>query len=231
MPTTGYQPRVPQTVAPSRPHRLASLWGGLASRTQSPFAQPSQQSRPFDSDTSIYSAKASLASLPKKQTPTVQVAAVDARSCAAELHHALAQNDYHQASNLIRLAPHPGVFEMVNKQQQNALHLAASSEQARLINSMASRGANINAPDVHGKTPLHYAVAAGSAKERLGDFDGMARSCVTVKVLLRHGANLMMTDGQGKYPLALASTHMSGVIEDEVYLIETGSDDLQPDFC
>ena len=108
---------------------------------------------------------------------------------------------------------------------------AASSEQARLINSMASRGANINAPDVHGKTPLHYAVAAGSAKERLGDFDGMARSCVTVKVLLRHGANLMMTDGQGKYPLALASTHMSGVIEDEVYLIETGSDDLQPDFC
>lgn len=111
------------------------------------------------------------------------------------------------------------------------MSLAASSEQARLINSMASRGANINAPDVHGKTPLHYAVAAGSAKERLGDFDGMARSCVTVKVLLRHGANLMMTDGQGKYPLALASTHMSGVIEDEVYLIETGSDDLQPDFC
>lgn len=50
--------------------------------------------------------------------------AVDAQSCAAELHHALAKNDYHQACSLIRLAPHPGVFEMVNKQQQNALHLA-----------------------------------------------------------------------------------------------------------
>lgn len=53
-----------------------------------------------------------------------QVPAVDAQSCAAELHHALAKNDYQQASSLIRLAPHPGVFEMVNKQQQNALHLA-----------------------------------------------------------------------------------------------------------
>ena len=73
MPTPGYQPRTPQAAAPSRPHRLASLWGGLAARTQSPFAQPAQQSRPFDSDTSIYAAKSSLASLPKTQTPAVQV--------------------------------------------------------------------------------------------------------------------------------------------------------------
>ena len=108
---------------------------------------------------------------------------------------------------------------------------AALSDQARLINTMASKGANINAPDIHGKTPLHYAIAAGSAKERLGDFDGMARTCVTVKVLLRQGANLMVKDGHGKYPLALASTQMSGVVEDEVYLIETGSNDLQDDFC
>ncbi len=108
---------------------------------------------------------------------------------------------------------------------------AALSDQARLINTMASRGANINAPDIHGKTPLHYAIAAGSAKERLGDFDGMARTCVTVKVLLRQGANLMVKDGHGKYPLALASTQMSGVVEDEVYLLENRSDDLQEDFC
>ena len=73
MPSPGYQPRTPQAVPPSRPHRLASLWGGLAARTQSPFAQPAQQSRPFDSDTSIYAAKSSLASLPKTQTPAVQV--------------------------------------------------------------------------------------------------------------------------------------------------------------
>lgn len=87
---------------------------------------------------------------------------------------------------------------------------------------MASRGANVNAPDSHGKTPLHYAIAAGSAKERMGDFEGMARSCVTVKVLLRQGANLMVKDAQGKYPLTLASTDMSAVVEDEVYLLETG---------
>ena len=73
MPAPGVQARTAQTAAPSRPHRLASLWGGLTSRTQSPFAQPAQQSRPFDSDTPIYSAKASLASLPKTQTPAVPV--------------------------------------------------------------------------------------------------------------------------------------------------------------
>ena len=102
---------------------------------------------------------------------------------------------------------------------------AVLSNQPQLISSMASRGANINARDVHGKTPLHYAVASGSAKERLGDCDGMAESCATVKVLLRHGANMMIKDGHGKYPLALASTDMSGVIEDEVYLIEMARKD------
>ena len=103
------------------------------------------------------------------------------------------------------------------------LYSAALSDQSRLVSSMVSRGANINAPDIHGKTPLHYAIAAGSAKERMGDMDGMARSCVTVKVLLRQGANLMVKDGQGKYPLTLASTNMSAVVEDEVYLLESGS--------
>lgn len=102
--------------------------------------------------------------------------------------------------------------------------VAALSDQSRLVSSMASRGANINAPDAHGKTPLHYAIAAGSAKERMGDFEGMAKTCVTVKVLLRQGANLMVKDAQGKYPLTLASTEMSAVVEDEVYVLEKGRD-------
>ena len=55
---------------------------------------------------------------------TVQNTTIDAQSCAAELHQALAKSNYQQASDLIKLAPHSGVFEMVNKQQQNALHLA-----------------------------------------------------------------------------------------------------------
>ena len=57
----------------------------------------------------------------------LQATAVDAQSCAAELHQAFAKSNYQQASNLIRLAPHSGVFEMVNKQQQNALHLAGEN--------------------------------------------------------------------------------------------------------
>ena len=58
---------------------------------------------------------------------SLQATAVDAQSCAAELHQAFAKSNYQQASNLIRLAPHSGVFEMVNKQQQNALHLAGEN--------------------------------------------------------------------------------------------------------
>ena len=75
MPTgyPGCQPRTSQTAAPSRPHRLASLWSGLASRTQSPFAHAAQQARPFDSDTPIYSSKASLVAVPKSPMPSVQV--------------------------------------------------------------------------------------------------------------------------------------------------------------
>lgn len=75
MPTgyPGCQPRTPQPAAPSRPHRLASLWGGLSSRTQSPFAHAAQQARPFDSDTPIYSSKASLVAMPKAQMPPAQV--------------------------------------------------------------------------------------------------------------------------------------------------------------
>ena len=87
MPSPGCQPRTPQPAPPSRPHRLASLWGNLAARTQSPFAQPSQQSRPFDSETPIYSAKASLAHLPKTQTPIVQASSCLACNSSAEMYN------------------------------------------------------------------------------------------------------------------------------------------------
>lgn len=86
---------------------------------------------------------------------------------------------------------------------------------------MARRGADVNALDAQGRTPLHHAVSAGSAKERRGDLQGMEQSSVTVKALLQHGANLMLKDKQGSCALALASTDMSGVIEDEILRLQT----------
>ena len=98
---------------------------------------------------------------------------------------------------------------------------AAIAEEARLVVAMARRGAHVNGADHLGRTPLHYAVAAGSDKERAGDLQGMQHSGLTVKALLQHGADLMIKDKQAQCPLALAATDMSGLIEDEVLMLET----------
>ena len=47
-----------------------------------------------------------------------------AEACASELHAALGRRDFQAASKLVHAAPHAGVFEMLNPQQQNAVHLA-----------------------------------------------------------------------------------------------------------
>lgn len=86
---------------------------------------------------------------------------------------------------------------------------------------MARRGAQVNAPDHLGRTPLHYAVKAGSDKERTGNLQGMQHSGLTVKALLQHGADLMIKDKDRNCPLAMAATEMSGLIEDEVLALET----------
>ena len=78
----------------------------------------------------------------------------------------------------------------------------------------------MNAPDSLGRTPLHYAVVAGSDKERRGELQGLQASAQTVKALLQHGADLMLKDKQGHCALALAATEMSGIIEDEVLSLE-----------
>lgn len=54
----------------------------------------------------------------------VQVSSATLESFANELHAAIGRGDFHQATKLIHAAPHPSVFQMLNPQQQNAVHLA-----------------------------------------------------------------------------------------------------------
>ena len=54
----------------------------------------------------------------------LQTSSANAESCAVELHAALGRRDFQAASKLVHAAPHASVFEMLNAQQQNAVHLA-----------------------------------------------------------------------------------------------------------
>ncbi|MCK6509495.1 ankyrin repeat domain-containing protein [Myxococcota bacterium] len=58
---------------------------------------------------------------------------------------------------------------------------------------MLDDGADINARDYNGRTPLHVAAAAGQAH--------------TVQLLLQHGASPLVADRSGRTPIDEAHLH------------------------
>ena len=167
---TGCQPRTPpQAAAPSRPHRLASLWGGLTSRTQSPFAQPAQQARPFDGDTPIYSSKASLAALSKvQQTPAVQVILVTLHLLSnpySDVAHHNMSKEWPSCSS-IYLSTHPPTGSLVylpsfTHQSGNCVHPAHPASSCTHKKVLHSNCANSGASS-------RCAVLCSRATPRLG---------------------------------------------------------------
>lgn len=75
---------------------------------------------------------------------------------------------------------------------QSVLHLAAEQGAAALADAVLGRGADVNARDARGRTPLHVALKA--------DGDPMA----VVRVLVRYGAKPEIAAASGETPLGLA---------------------------
>ena len=55
---------------------------------------------------------------------------------------------------------------------------------------------------------------------RAGDQVELQTSICVIKVLLQLGASIMVKDCAGNFPLTLATTLLSGVIEDEIAMLE-----------
>jgi ankyrin repeat protein len=80
------------------------------------------------------------------------------------------------------------------------LALAADEGDMELIEILLTAGANIDAPNIDGRTPLHYAAFHGSKE--------------IIKILLAAGANIDATDINGVTPLYLATFYKHKEIVD-----------------
>ncbi|VUC29543.1 unnamed protein product [Clonostachys rosea] len=89
-----------------------------------------------------------------------------------------------------------------------SLELSVDSS-ASLLDALLERGANINAQNKQGKTPLHC-VAETAGNSHL------------IRILVNRGASLSMRDGSGVTPLGYAAAHCPQQIIE--FLIEKGSD-------
>ena len=83
------------------------------------------------------------------------------------------------------------------------LHLAAEDGEAETIRLLAGRGADVNAPDRFGQTPLHMAVASDCDT---APRDGLRTSGLpTALVLLRLGADPDARAANGRTPRDIAA--------------------------
>lgn len=142
----------------------------------------------------------------------------NARQLSADLLQASANNDLVAAKKAL------GAGADVNAQQsgtgRTALHVAAGREMSALV---LEAGADVNARDVSGMTPLHQAAANNSndtlallledgadvnARENFGatplHFAALANATTTAAVLLEVGADVNARDDNGATPLQMA---------------------------
>jgi len=105
-----------------------------------------------------------------------------------ELFHAARTGDVQRAAAL--LTAEPALARLRTPDGETALHAAVGLRQAELVELLLSAGADPNAPDAAGRTPLHVA-AMTDAK--------------FVRRLLEAGANANAADENGETPLHVAA--------------------------
>ncbi|KAI1695768.1 ankyrin repeats (many copies) domain-containing protein [Ditylenchus destructor] len=98
--------------------------------------------------------------------------------------------------SVVRASPHQ---EAVDGKGRTALHIAAANNAIDVAYTLKENGANVDAKDKDGRTPLHLvATMERTFVERAYDITGH---------LLRGGANKDATDNNQQTPLHLAAIH------------------------
>ncbi|XP_065355428.1 NF-kappa-B inhibitor cactus [Calliphora vicina] len=77
------------------------------------------------------------------------------------LHLACISGNVKVVAALIRMAPHPILFNIQNDEAQTPLHLATLTAQPKIIRMLLIAGAEPSARDRHGNTALHLACISG----------------------------------------------------------------------
>jgi ankyrin repeat protein len=83
-------------------------------------------------------------------------------------------------------------IDMKDNSGRTALHWAAVTDQQKVVNILIEQGADVNAKDNEGKTPLHLYMGLGFSKER---------ALPVVESFIKHGADAKSTDKKGFSPI------------------------------
>lgn len=81
-----------------------------------------------------------------------------------QLHLACMTGYVDVVAALIRMAPHPCLFNIQNDEAQTSLHLAVIYGQPKILRMLLIAGAEPTARDRHGNTPLHLACISGDTQ-------------------------------------------------------------------
>ena len=89
--------------------------------------------------------------------------------------------------------------DLVNKEGDTALHIAASQASITAVGALLEQGAQVDLTDRAGMTPLHRLIADNASK---GSNPHVIEQCVVT--LLGAGASLTKCDKVGKTPCGMA---------------------------
>lgn len=97
----------------------------------------------------------------------------------------------------------------MNEEKPALLHEMAASDDEECCRIIIRKGADLNATDAKGMTPLHYAAANGSAQ--------------VADILVKSGANLAVSDKFGNEPLWTAVFNARGNYEIVRLFVDNGA--------
>lgn len=143
-----------------------------------------------------------------------------------QLHIAIVQGFLEVAFNLIQMAPHPCLLNILNDDGQSPLHLAVLTRQPRIVRRLILAGASPALRNFRGNTALHLACATGdlpSAKALTEPLSPIEKNyLLPTKKIPALPQNLEQRNYDGEMCLHIAAA--SGQVELVRLLLRLGAD-------